>query len=172
MSQACRLALIGLFALAAPLALAGPEAGDRSFMIAGSGTSDDSFDEAAYGLAGQLGWFVSDQLELGIRQSINGDYRDEGTSRWAASTRGYADWHFGSGIARPFLGVSLGGVYGKETNNTGAAGLDAGAKWFVKDKTFILTMIEWQWLFDSADDVGETFDDGAFFYTIGIGYNF
>lgn len=172
MNKLSKFALIGMFAVAAPLAMAGPEAGDRSFLIAGSGTSDDSFDEASYGLAGQLGWFTSEALELGIRQSINGFYTDVGSSRWAASTRGYLDWHFGSGATRPFIGASLGGVYGKNTNNTGAAGLEAGAKWFVKDKTFILTMVEWQWLFDSADEVGDSFDDGAFFYTIGIGYNF
>jgi hypothetical protein len=42
----------------------------------------------------------------------------------------------------------------------------------VKDKTFIELQVEYQFLFDDADQIDDRFDDGAFFYTLGIGYNF
>jgi hypothetical protein len=168
-----RCALIGILALAAPLTLAkGPSVGERSFVIAGSGVTDDSVDVASYSLAGQLGWFWTEAVEFGIRQSISGVYVDDGDSRWAGATRAYVDWHFGTEGILPFIGASVGGVYGRNTNNTGAAGLEAGAKWYVRDKTFILTMLEWQWLWDGADDIADTFDDGAFYLTVGVGFNF
>ena len=45
--------------------LAGPEAGDRSLTLSGSGTSDDSFDENNFGISGSMGWFTSDNLSYG-----------------------------------------------------------------------------------------------------------
>ena len=167
-----KLAMIGALALAAPLAMAGPQAGDRSVTLTGSGTSDDSFDQTNYGVTGSIGWFTSDMLEVGIRQSANGVVVDDGDSRWAGSTRGYVDWHFGNEGTIPFIGANLGGVYGEDVNDTGSAGLEAGLKFYVKDKTFILAMAEWQFLFDEADEIDDQFDDGAWFYTLGVGFNF
>lgn len=172
-----KLAATGFLVLAAPVALAGPEAGDRALSLTGSGTSDDSFDTNTYSVSGQLGWWTSDNLELGIRQSLAGAVRDDADDSWAGATRGFVDMHFGNlgagGTgALPFIGASVGGIYGEGVNDTGTAGLELGAKFYVKDKTFILAMAEYQFLWEDADDIDDQFDDGAFFYTLGIGYNF
>ncbi|MFW6093301.1 MAG: hypothetical protein ACODAC_04950 [Pseudomonadota bacterium] len=170
-------AMAAVISLAAPAALAGPEPGERSLALTGSGTSDDSFDVNSFSVSGQIGWWTSDSLELGIRQSANGTIRDDASDNWAGSTRGYVDMHFGDlgagGTgALPFIGANIGGIYGDGVDETGAAGLELGAKFYVREKTFIMAMAEYQFLFESADDIDDNFEDGAFFYTLGIGYNF
>lgn len=158
--------------VAASQVYAGPEAGDRSFILSGNGTSDDSFDNNSFGVSGSMGWFTSDNLELGIRQSINGALIDDGDDNWAGSTRGFADYHFGNGTVVPFVGANIGGIYGENVSDTGTAGLEAGMKFYVKEKTFISLMGEYQFLFEDADDIDSQFDDGAFFYNLGVGFNF
>lgn len=153
-------------------AMAGPEAGDRSFMIAGTGGSDQDFDNNTFGLSGELGWFLTDHALLGVRQSAAFVAIDGGSDSWAGSTRGFVDYHFGSGAVLPYIGANLGGVYGDNTKDTFAAGLELGLKWYVKAKTFIDLHVEYQFLFDKASDIDSGFDDGAVFYTLGVGFNF
>ena len=158
--------------LAFPQAQAGQEAGDRSFTLSGSGTSDDSFDNNNFGVSGSMGWFTSDYLEVGVRQSINGSLIDDGDDSWAGSTRVFADYHFGNDGVVPFVGANIGGIYGEDVSDTGTAGLEAGLKFYVKEKTFISLMGEYQFLFEDGDDIDDQFDDGAFFYNLGVGFNF
>lgn len=154
----------------------GPDEGDREFSISGSGSSDKNFDSGSFGVTGDLGWYLSDNLVTGVRQSIN--YASiEGESIvddfWNGSTRGYVNRHFLADRARPFVGASLGGVYGDGVNDSAFAGLEAGAKYYVKTKTYFLARVEYQFLFSSTDDVTDAFqDDGAWAYTVGLGYNF
>ncbi len=154
----------------------GPERGDQEFSISGTGVSDQNFDSGSFGVTGDLGWYLSDSLVTGVRQSIN--YASiEGESitddYWNGSTRGYVNHHFLADRARPFVGASLGGVYGDGVNDSAFAGLEAGAKYYVQTKTYFLARVEYQFLFSSTDDVTDAFqDDGAWAYTVGLGYNF
>ncbi len=166
------LTLVPVLLLGSSAALAGPEAGDRSLTLSGNGSSDQDFDNNSFGLSGQMGWFTSDQLEVGIRQSLNGINRDGADDSWSGSTRLFADWHFTNEGVIPFVGANIGGIYGDGVNDTGSAGLEAGVKFYVKEKTFISLMGEYQFLFDDADDIDDQFDDGAFLYNVGIGFNF
>jgi hypothetical protein len=166
-------AWMGALCLAAPLALAGPEAGDRSLTLTGTGSSDDSFDSNSFGVSGQFGWFQTDAVEWGLRQSFNGVINDDADDVWNGSTRGFVDYHFNTqAFTVPFIGANLGYIYGESVNNTGTAGLEAGLKFYVRDKTFIMAMAEYAFLFEDAEDIDDRFDDGAFFYTLGIGYHF
>lgn len=153
-------------------AWAAPDAGDRTLTLSGTGSSDNDFDSNTFGLAGELGWFMSQSLETGVRQSISLNDRPGG-SDWSGGTRVFANWHFGGQNAfQPFAGISLGGFYGEQVTDTFAGGPELGMKYYVKDKTFIEFQAEYQFLFESADDIDDRFDDGAFLYTLGIGYNF
>lgn len=161
------LALLGASAWAAP------EAGDRTLTLSGTGSSDSSFDNSAFGFSGELGYFMNDRMEVGVRQSLNAFLPENADNTLAGSTRGFVDWHFGGPNAfQPFVGVNLGGVYGDNVKETFAAGPEIGIKYYVKDKTFIQFQTEYQFLFQDADDIDSQFDNGAFFYTLGIGYNF
>lgn len=152
----------------------GPEAGDRELILSGTGTSANDLDGLGFGVLGGLGWFYTDQLEFGIRQGVNyQDVPNDSDNVWNGSTRGFVDYHFiASERARPFIGGSLGYTYGKRVNDSPFAGLEAGLKYFVRPKTFIMGAAEYQYFFDNLGDIDDAFDDGAFVYTLGIGYLF
>jgi len=157
---------------AALTAQAAPEAGDKSFSLSGTGSSDDSFDSNSFGVSGELGWYQTDHLLWGVRQSINGTTGDDVSDAWNGGTRGFVNMHFGEHDVRPYVGANIGALYGDGVNETGTAGVEGGLRWFVRDKTFIGLGVEWAFLFEDGDDIDDNFDDGAFFYTLGIGFNF
>jgi hypothetical protein len=157
------------------MAQGGPVDGEREFSLAGTGTSDKDFDNSSFGISGDIGWYTRDHIVWGVRQSVVfADVEGEGLSNdfWSGSTRGYMNWQFFDGAARPFVGANLGAVYGDGVNDSGTAGLEFGLKYYVLPKTYILARAEYQFFFDSGSDAADQFDDGAFNYVLGMGYNF
>jgi hypothetical protein len=107
------LCLLGALPMAAS-AQNGPDQGDREFSLSGTGSSDQSFDSGSFGVTGDLGWYLRDNMVVGVRQSIN-----------YASIQGES----------------------------------------IKDDF-------WNF-FNSSNDATDAFqDDGAWAYTVGLGYNF
>lgn len=149
----------------------GPKAGSKEFTLAGTGASDKDFDTSTIGLAGSYGWYISDNLSWSIRQSLN--YADvPGDNTWLGSTRLGVDYHFGQNRWRPFVGAHIGMTYGDDVDTTGIAGPEVGLKYYVKPETFLYAQAEYQFFFDSSDDVEDNFDDGSFVHTVGVGFNF
>lgn len=154
----------------------GPDQGDREFSISGTGSSDQSFDRGSFGVTGDLGWYLRDHMVAGVRQSLN--YASiEGESIkddfWNGSTRGYLNYQFLADRARPLIGASLGGVYGDGVKDSAFAGLETGLKYYVRTETYLLARVEYQFFFSSASDASDSFqDDGAWAYTLGLGYNY
>ncbi|MEE4383343.1 MAG: hypothetical protein V2J02_15190 [Pseudomonadales bacterium] len=165
-------AVVVLGALQVPASHAAQEAGDRVFTLSGSGSSDNDFDSTSAGVNAQLGWMRTDHLELGLRQNVAGNAIREGQEAWSGSTFGYGAWNFGDGDVVPYLGANLGFLYGENVKDTSAAGLEAGVRFYVKEKTFIAAQLQYEFLFDDADDIDSRFNNGAFFYGLGIGFNF
>lgn len=154
----------------------GPSEGDREFNISGTGSSDQSFDSGNFGVTGDLGWYLRDNVVAGVRQSVNYasiDGESITDDFWNGSTRGYANYQFLNDRARPFIGGSLGGIYGDGIENSAFAGLETGLKYYVQTKTYFLARVEYQFFFDSASGADDAFeDDGGWAYTVGLGYNF
>jgi len=150
--------------------LFGPEAGDWELTLGGGGSNDKEFDSGSFSLNTSLGYFFTPRMELVVRQGIG--FSDFGDSVWNGSTRLAFDYHFDLDRFRPFLGANVGGIYGDAVRDTFAAGLEAGLKYYVLPKTFIFGSMEYQWLFEDAGEADNSFDDGAFLYLIGIGFNF
>lgn len=153
----------------------GPSQGDREFSLSGTGSSDRKFDNTNFGVSGEMGWYLRDHFILGIRQSVN--YANiEGESLrddyWNGSTRGYANLQAREGRLRPFGGGSLGVIYGDGVRDSGFAGLEGGLKYYVLQSTYVLGRVEYQWFFRRSSDAEDAFRDGAFAYTLGLGYNF
>lgn len=163
-----------LWALAQGTSGIGPEAGDKELVLSGTGSSANDLDKMTFGVLGGLGWYYTRQLEFGVRQGVNyADVPNDSDNLWNGSTRGFVDYHFiVSDRARPFIGANLGGTYGERVNDSAMAGLEAGIKYFVRPKTFIQGAAEYQYFFDNLGDIDDAFDDGAFVYTVGIGYLF
>ena len=148
----------------------GPSAGDWELTLGGSGSNDKNFDGGGFGANGSIGYFLTDSSEISLRSS--GTFSDFGTSVFNGSTRVAYDYHFDLDRFRPFVGVNGGMIYGDNVSETGAAGLEAGLKYYVHPKTFLFAMGEYQWLFDDSDDAVDGFDNGQFLYSLGIGFNF
>jgi len=168
------LLLAGIIVAATPSAsgqtLFGPNAGDWELTLGGGGSNDRNFDSGSFSLNTSLGYYFTPAMELAIRQGVG--FSDFGDSVWNGSTRLAFDYHFDLNRFRPFVGVNFGGVYGDLVKDTFAAGLETGLKYYVLEKTFIFGTVEYQWLFDDAGGAANTFDDGQFMYTIGIGFHF
>lgn len=147
-TAAITLCLLGALPLAASAQSQefGARDGDREFSISGTGNSDRNVDSGSFGVTGDLGWYLGDKLVAGIRQSVN--YASiEGESVkddfWNGASRAYLNYQFLDDRSRPFVGASLGGIYGDGVKNS------------------------------STNDASEALQDsGIWAYTVGMGYNF
>ncbi|MGE4407705.1 hypothetical protein [Pseudomonas sp.] len=151
---------------------AAPMTGDREITLGGAGSSDKDFDDTVFSVQGSWGKYLSESSLWGVRQTINVRDAEDESTKFDGSTRVFYDYHFGTGNARPFIGASLGGVYGDRVDDTFMAGPEVGLKYWVQDKTFITAMAEYQFLFKSGSDAHDRYDDGVFLYSIGIGFNY
>ena len=147
------------------------EEGDKEITLSGSAANGNEFDGVFIGANGSFGYFVTDNLELSIRQSLQ--YTDVAVdSALNGSTRIAADFHFDLEAWQPFVGGNFGYVYGDAVNDTFEAAPEAGIKYFVNSTTFIFAMVEYQFFFDSGDNVGDNFSDGQFLWSLGLGFRF
>ncbi len=146
------------------------EEGDKEVTLAGQAANNSDFDAFVAGASGSIGYFMTDNLELSIRQSIT--YSDVGETTLNGSTRVALDFHFDLEQVQPFVGGNFGYVYGDGVNDTFEAAPELGVKYFVNSTTFIFLMAEYQIFFDSGDAADEAAEDGQFLYTLGIGFRF
>lgn len=149
----------------------GPQAGDWEVTISGSGSSDNDFDNTTLGVTGSAGKYMTDNVLVGVRQTLNFSDSEDNTALTGA-TRVFADYVFDLGRWRPYIGASAGGIYGEGVNNTFAAGPEVGVKYYADDNTFIYAQTEYQFTFQDSDDIDDAFDDGGFFHAVGVGFNF
>ena len=150
----------------------GAKKGDHEFTIAGSGVSNDDLDDSAGGLSASYGVYFTDALSLSLRQSVDYINPDAGDDGWAGTTGVALDVHLGEARVRPLVGVSAGYIYGDEIDESFYAGLEAGLKFYVQSRTFIFALAEYVWSFEDTDDADDTFEDGGFRWTAGVGFNF
>ena len=147
------------------------EEGDKEVTLSGTAANGNDFNGVVAGVNGSLGYFLTDNLELSVRQTIT--YTDIGVgSALNGSTRVALDFHFDLEALQPFVGGNFGYVYGDAVNDTFEAAPEGGVKWFVNSTTFIFAMAEYQFFFDSGDSASNSFSDGQFVYTLGIGFRF
>jgi hypothetical protein len=148
-------------------------AGEREITLGGAGATNKELDDSFGSLNFSYGWYTSETQEWVLRQSISYSNPRFGGQSWNGATRIAFDQHLAArGALRPFVGVNAGGVYGDTVSDTFAAGLEAGAKFYVQPRTFIYVLVEYGWFFEDSDDVEDTFSDGQFTYGVGVGFNF
>ena len=169
---------LGLTAAAACIAAvpsmahAGFEKGDVDITLSGSGQNGPDFDGFTASANGSAGYFLTDALELGIRQTAT--YSDIASSgNLSGATRVFIDYHFElAPNLYPYIGGNIGYVYGDAVNDTFAAAPEAGIKYFVNPTTYIFGSVEYQFFFDKANQASDNFSDGQFIYGLGIGFVF
>ncbi len=147
--------------------------GEREITLGGSGATNQELNDSFGGVNFSYGWYTTPTSLWSIRQSINYSNPSIGGTRFNGSTRIAFDQHLTArGPLRPFIGVNAGGVYGDNVRDTFAAGLEAGLKHYVQPRTFVYALVEYGWFFQKARGVDDTFDDGQFTWTVGVGFNF
>lgn len=150
----------------------GARATDWEFTLGGSGASDNDFNNSLGGVNFAVGNYLTDSLELSVRQSVSYSNGSGGNdSSYDASTFAALDYHFGVERLRPFVGVNFGGLYGDNTNDTWAAGVEAGLKFYVKPTTFLYALVNYAWNFDDGHKATDNFNDGAFLWSVGVGFS-
>ena len=161
-------AIAGLAAFASPAAAEFHE-GAWELRLDGFATNDVDFDNSMGNVGVALGYFLTDQFEVGLRQDVS--FSDFGSSIWNGATAVFINYHFGDVGAelQPFIGASLGYIYGDTTHETFVAGPEGGINYFFGEDWFIFGQIEYQFLFDDASDADDQFSDGVFNYRLGIG---
>lgn len=150
----------------------GPQVGDWEATLSGSGTSNRSFNDHNIGISGSVGNYVAPNVLLGVRQSFSFARVRDGRDIVNAGTRGFADYVFNLGRLRPYVGVNIGGIYGRGVKDTFAAGPQAGLKYYADQRTFLFAQTEYQWTFSRLRRIDDEAGRGQFFHAIGIGMNF
>lgn len=122
---------------------------------------------------GSIGYFFTDALEVGLRQTVA--YSDlNGANGWDASTVIALDFHLPiTDSLLPFVGANIGYVYGDNgIRDTWEAAPEGGIKFFVNGTTFIYVSAEYQFFFNQNSNAGAAFRNGQFIYGCGIGFRF
>ncbi|HSH95350.1 MAG TPA: hypothetical protein VK968_14500 [Roseimicrobium sp.] len=151
----------------------GARSGDIEFTLGGVGASNKALNNSAGGVGVSLGYFLTDGLEISVRQS--GAYSNgtgSGGANYDGSTFIAIDEHLGTGRFRPFVGINAGRLYGDTTNDTWAAGIEGGLKLYVQPKTFIFALVNYAWVIDDSENPTDKFNDGGFLLFAGVGFNF
>ena len=125
-----------------------------------------NFDNNTFGGTASYGQYFTDNVLLSARQSLGFGFVDNGTDTWNGSSVVGVDYVFGSGRFRPFVGVFVGAVYGKNVDFDGVAGAEGGLKYYANKTTFVQLAASYGPTFTDG------FSDGNFQYTLGMGLNF
>ena len=152
----------------------GPHEGTTEFTFSGSGTSDKQMNNSIGGANLSIGYYFANATELSLRQEVDYAHPVGTSAQWDGSTKLALDQDFlANSRLRPFIGVNIGGIYGQRVRDTGAAGLEGGAKFYVMRKTFIVIEPEYDWFFRNAHGVvGKTkFNDGEWNWGVGVGFD-
>lgn len=143
--------------------------GNQELTLSGSGVSDNDFDSTSLSFDVGYGYFFNQNWEGLIRQSLN-VVDQPGDNAYNASTRIGVDYNFNMQNIRPFLGGTIGYMYGDGVEESFIAGPEGGVKAFLSDSTFVLVAVGYDFIFEDAHDADDSFDDGVFNYRLGLGY--
>ena len=156
------------FVLIPSFAQADFQAGNWELTLGGSGASNKGISQGSFAASGSLGYFVTKDIEIALRQGLGYSHFKPGGETITASTRVAADYHFDLGNWRPFVGANIGYSYGTHgVLDTGEFAPEAGVKYFLNSTTFVYGMAEYQIFF--RNNKGATFDKGSFVYGLGLG---
>ncbi|MFC1652902.1 outer membrane beta-barrel protein [Planctomycetota bacterium] len=143
--------------------------GDWTLTFGGSGASNKDFNSNGLSLNAGLGYFVTDNAAVVLRQEVNvTDTKND--QAWSGSTRVAGDYHFGKGTFRPYLGANIGYLYGDGVKEQFIAGPELGLKAFLTPKAFVYVNAEYQFLFDNSNQIDDNYRDGRFVYSLGLGF--
>jgi len=151
----------------------GFNAGNWDLTLAGSGSNDQDFHVFSASANAGLGYFLSNMLEVGARQTVN---YTSSSPHWGASTRGFLDVYLDLGQWQPYVGANAGWIYGEagarpslSGRDTGVYGPEAGVKYFLTTSAYVFGQIEYDRQCHTTTTAAGKRIDGTFIYTLGLG---
>lgn len=164
------IGLIFLLSCFSATSYAQPEAGDWEFAFSGAGNSHNEFASTNLSASADVGWFTTKALEIGLRQDI-GFNRARGSdgdnhNLLDGGTFGFVDYHLDFDAFQPFIGASLGARYGAEANENFYIGPEAGIKYYVRPKVFLVGRMSYLFQVDKDPD------QASASYALGVGFDF
>lgn len=154
---------LALFLLPA-IARAQYEQGNWDLQIAGSGSAQQSFENGGANLNVSLGYLLTKEIEVGVRQGIN--YADFGNSTWAGSTFAFVQYNIDMDRWVPFIGANVGYTYGQDLQDSWGAGFEGGVKYFLNSTTYVGAVAAYE--FNLQEDISE----GAWLFGLALGVKF
>lgn len=145
------------------------QTGSQELTLSGSGASDNDFDTTNLEFDIGYGYFFDTNWEGIIRQNIS-VYDRPGENAYNGATRFGLDYNFDLQNLRPFLGATIGYMYGDNVEESFIAGPEGGLKAFLSDSTFVIAAVGYDFIFEDADEADHAFDDGLFNYRLGLGF--
>src|SRR5690349_8180267 len=106
-----KLMVVAAFALLPAMAAhAQFQAGDWELTLGANAAHGPDLNGVNLAGTGTLGYFLTKEVELGVRQSIGYSDTSAGSngSSWNASTRLALDYHFDLGRWQPYVGANIG----------------------------------------------------------------
>ena len=120
------------------------------------------------------GYFLTDNWELGVLQTLGYSFIEDDDDLWGASTIPFVNYNFRAQERfQPFIGAFIGASY-NEDDITGTIGPQLGFKSFVNDSTYIVAKYRYEWFFDELDysDIEDNSSDGNHVISLGVGFVF
>jgi hypothetical protein len=160
------LLLVPCFAQAQNVA---SEAGPFEVTVSAAGSNNRQFTTGGFTVDGSVGFFVLPFLEIAARDGFT--YDDPGTGyTWDNTVRGAIDFNLPLGNFEPYAGGNIG--YFASHNDGGSSPLAApeiGLKFLFTKNVFIFGQFEYDFFWRNT---GNTFSNGQFVYTVGLGFRF
>ena len=151
--------------------------GDSVLQLSGGFVHAQGADVGTLNLDVGYGYFLTENWEVGIMQTVGYSFIDGARDQWVASTIPYVNYNI-RGLSlndtfQPFIGAFVGASYNSD-DITGTLGPQIGFKSFVNDSTFIIVKYRYEWYFNelSYSDVRDTSSDGSHVATLGVGFAF
>jgi hypothetical protein len=174
---------LAVLAMMPAVSHAGAKAGDWILQLEGAGANNKEFNTGDVAAQASVGYFLTDQAELSLRQAAGYAFaKNGGSSALAAdasilnptaangntftgATQLAFDWNIAMGNWVPFIGANVGLAYGdNHTKTVWEAGPEAGVKYYVNQTTYIYVEAEWDFTFASHMP-----GNSEFLYALGLG---
>ena len=156
--------LVALFSLPAYGKEFGFDAKDFTLTVSGQGVSTHDFDNTSFSLTVDGSYFVSHNLEVGVRQTLS--FLSDADNDFAGATIAHVDVNFTLLESVPklvgFVGARGGYVYGYGDDHW-SIGPEAGVKYFLTTDAYLYGSVGYD------IDVNNGIDEGQWVYGIGIG---
>ena len=107
----------------APGAYALQDQGDNEIEFTGGFAHASGSDTGTVNADVSYGYYIAPRINIGLRQTLNYSFVNDGSDTWTASTIPFINYNFETSnpMFRPFIGAFVGGAYNSDTL-TGTAG--------------------------------------------------